>query len=190
MSWPDTWGSDDEGLGFTTFYEYCEQAFDEDLLDDVIEEAGVPNDGAYTSVGTYPFEQMVALISALCRQTGRPMPEILHNFGRFCFGKWVAYSPDFFRNKQLFDVLASIDHFHEHEVRKLYPDAELPSFKVIARTDDRLTLRYDSCKPLADLAAGVIAGASNYLLTPVSIERSVGQDPGGDYVRFDIAKAA
>jgi hypothetical protein len=175
-----------KGIVFTTFYGFCEQRFGEDMLDDVIEDAGVPNDGAYTSVGTYPFEEMVALVGALCQLTREPMPAILHDFGRFCFGAWVNYSPDFFRNKQLFDVLASIDHFHEHEVRKLYPDAELPSFKVVARTEERLTLRYDSCKPLADLATGVIAGASDYLVSPVSIERSVASDPHGDYIRFDI----
>jgi hypothetical protein len=179
-----------KGIVFTTFYDFCEDAFGEDMLDDVIEASGVPNDGAYTSVGTYPFEEMVALVGSLCQTSRRPVPEILHDFGRFCFGKWVSYSPDFFHGKELFDVLASIDHFHEHEVRKLYPDAELPSFKVIARSDERLTLRYDSCKPLADLAAGVIAGASDYLVNPVSIQRSVGHGPGGDYIRFDIIAIA
>jgi len=177
-----------KGLVFTTFIDHCAQSFGEDMLDDIIEESGVPNDGAYTSVGTYPFEQMVDLITAMCRLTGKALPEALHDFGRFCFGKWVAYSPEFFNNKQLFDVLASVDHFHEFEVRKLYPDAELPSFKVLRRTDDRLTLRYDSCKPLANLAAGVIAGASDYLVSPVTITHFAERDASGDYVRFEIAR--
>lgn len=177
-----------KGLVFTTFYDHCVQSFGEDMLDDIIEESGVPNDGAYTSVGTYPFEQMVDLITAMCRLTGKALPEVLHDFGRFCFGKWVAYSPDFFSGKQLFDVLASVDHFHEYEVRKLYPDAELPSFKVMARTNDRLTLRYESCKPLANLAAGVIAGASDYLASPVTITHFAERDACGDYVRFEIVR--
>lgn len=177
-----------KGLVFTTFYEHCVQSFGEDMLDDIIEDSGVPCDGAYTSIGTYPFEQMVDLITAMCRLTGKSMPEALYDFGRFCFSKWVDYSPDFFSGRSLFDVLASVDDFHEREVRKLYPDAELPSFKVMARTDDLLTLRYDSCKPLANLAAGVIAGASDHLVSPVTITHFAERDAGGDYVRFEIAR--
>jgi hypothetical protein len=177
-----------KGLVFTTFYDFCAQNLGEDALDDVITASGVPNDGAYTSVGTYPFEEMVALITALCQITGLGMPHVLRDFGEFCFSKWVAYSPGFFDGKSLFDVLASIDYFHENEVRKLYPDAELPSFKVLSRTEDLLSLRYESCKPLADLAAGVIAGASTYLHSPVTISRSTVDDGGDVYVRFDIAR--
>lgn len=177
-----------KGLVFTTFYSHCEGKYGADMVDDIIDDADLPNKGAYTSVGTYPFQEMVALITALVRRTGQTMPTVLEDFGRFCFGRWVNYVPAHFENKGLFDILAGIDHFHETEVRRLYPDAELPSFQVYSRTDDRLVLRYFSCKPLADLAAGVIKGAAEHLGETIQVDHRPLADGSEAYVRFEIRR--
>src|SRR5688500_3365102 len=179
-----------KGLVFTTFYSHCEESWGAEMLDDIIEDADLPNKGAYTSVGTYPFEEMVALITALVRRTGQPLATLLEGFGRFCFGKWVAYVPAHFENKDLFDILAGIDDFHEYDVLNLYPVAELPSFKVESRDDRMLVLRYFSCKPVADLAAGVIQGAAAYLGEPVSIKHSPAGDGTEAHVRFEVTRLA
>lgn len=179
-----------KGLVFTTFYSHCEESYGSHLLDDIIEDAQLPNKGAYTSVGTYPFEEMVSLITALVRRTGKDLCAVLEEFGQACFAKWVEYVPAHFENKSLFDVLEGIDDFHEHEVRKLYPDAELPSFKVESRNDRTLILRYYSCKPLADLAVGVIKGAAYHLGETVEVRHRPVTDNGGAYVRFDISHVA
>lgn len=175
-----------KGLVFTTFYSHCEERYGADLLDDVIEDADLPNNGAFTSVGTYPFQHMTALVAALVRRTGEPLPAVLEDFGRFCFAKWVDYVPAHFEGKDLFDILAGIDEFHEHEVRKLYPDAELPSFQVEHRDERTLVLRYFSCKPLADLAAGVIKGAAAHLGETIELRHGLGRSGASDHVRFEI----
>lgn len=175
-----------KGLVFTTFYDYCEATHGADFLDDVIADARLPHRGAYTSVGTYPFSEMVALITALAAKSGRDLKQTLEAFGAHCFATWVKNWPAQFDGKCLFDVLASIDDFHEEQVRRLYPDAELPSFRVEARDPHRLVLGYHSCKPLADLAVGVISGAADYLNEPVRISSTNAQGNGGNYVRIEI----
>lgn len=177
-----------KGLVFTTFYDFVETHYGADLLDDIIVEAGVPNDGAYTSVGTYPFQQMVALITACSRLADIKLPLLLNRFGSHCFTCWVKTMPAHFAGRDLFEVLAHIDDFHESEVRTLYPDAELPSFVVESRTDRELVLRYFSCKPLAELAAGVIRGASVHLRDPVTIRHEPVPDPARAFVRFTIER--
>lgn len=179
-----------KGLVFTTFYSHCEARYGADMVDDIIGDADLPNNGAYTSVGTYPFEQMVALITALVRRTGQSLPTVLEDFGRFCFGKWVNYVPAHFENKGLFDILAGVDHFHETEVRRLYPDAELPSFKVESRTENKLILRYFSCKPLADLAAGVMKGAADHLGEKIDVRHRPVTDGTEAHVRFEVSRLA
>lgn len=179
-----------KGLVFTTFYAHCESRYGADFLDDVIEDANLPNNGAYTSVGTYPFEEMVALITSLTRKSGTDLPVALEEFGQYCFGQWVQYFPAYFENKTLFDILASTDAFHEQEVRKLYPDAELPSFQVESRDAAAMVMRYYSCKPLADLAAGVIRGAASYLGETVEISHRPVTDSKGAHVRFEILRVA
>ncbi len=175
-----------KGLVFTTFFDFCERRYGADLLDDAIGAADLPHGGSYTSVGTYPFGEMVALVTAVVRLTGSTMPAVLEAFGEHCFGAWVRKFPATFEGKDLFDVLAGIDAFHETEVRKLYPDAELPSFEVVERSADQLCLRYRSCKPLADLAVGVIRGAAQHLRSPVQISYR----PTGDAVDFAIRRTA
>lgn len=175
-----------KGLVFTTFYDYCETTYGEDFLDEVIAGAQLPHQGAYTSVGTYPFSEMTSLITALVAKSGEDLKPTLEAFGAHCFGTWVKSWPAQFDGKCLFDVLASIDDFHEQEVRKLYPDAELPSFKVETRSPDRLVLGYHSCKPLADLAVGVITGAADYLQEPVRISSENAKGDSGNYVRIEI----
>ncbi len=179
-----------KGLVFTTFYAHCEESWGAEMLDDIIEDADLPNKGAYTSVGTYPFQEMVALITALVRRTGVPLAQILEGFGHFCFGKWVAYVPAHFENKDLFDIMAGVNDFHEYEVRKLYPDAELPSFEVESRDDRTLVLRYVSCKPLADLAAGVIKGAAAFLGEKIVIRHWPVADGTEAHVRFEVTRVA
>lgn len=175
-----------KGLVFTTFYDYCETTYGADFLDEVIADARLPHRGGYTSVGTYPFSEMISLITALVAKSGVDLKPTLEAFGAHCFATWVKNWPAQFDGKCLFDVLASVDDFHEQQVRKLYPDAELPSFKVETRSPDRLVLGYHSCKPLADLAVGVIRGAAGYLHEPVRINSRNAKGDGGNYVRIEI----
>lgn len=179
-----------KGIVFTTFYAHCEQRYGVEMLDDIIEDSNLPNKGAYTSVGTYPFHEMVTLITSLAKRSDRSVPAVLEEFGHACFAMWVTYVPAHFENKDLFDIMAGIDQFHENEVRKLYPDAELPSFKVESRNDKRLVLRYFSCKPLADLAAGVIRGAADYLGEAIEVKHRPVAEGTEAYVRFEVCRLA
>lgn len=179
-----------KGLVFRTFYDFCETYHGADVLDNVIEAADLPNGGAYTSVGTYPFTEMVSLITALVQLSGKPLNVTLEEFGAHCFARWVQSWPAEFEGKKLFDVLAKIDDFHEQQVRKLYPDAELPSFRVETRRSKELVLGYRSCKPLVDLAAGVIKGAASHLGENVRLRHEPAEDKDGKYVRITVLSLA
>lgn len=174
-----------KGLVFTTFFDFVDERFGAVMLDEIINHAQLPHGGAYTSVGTYPFDEMVALITGLVRLSGRSMRTLLEQFGEYCFACWVRKFPALFADRDLFDVLADIDNFHETEVRRLYPDAELPSFVVADRSSSHVLLDYRSCKPLADLAVGVIRGAGEHLKAPVNVTYSA----VGEAIRFRVERA-
>jgi hypothetical protein len=176
-----------KGLVFTEFYKHVEGRYGADLLDDVIAAAALPHHGGYASTGSYPFGEMVSLVTALTAATGEALPVVLEAFGAHCFGSWVNYAPGFFGpDRSLFDILEGIDDFHETEVRKLYPDAELPSFVKEFRSGDRLVLGYHSCKPLAALATGVIRGAAAHRGQQVAIHCEPAQGPAGAYTRIHV----
>lgn len=179
-----------KGLVFTTFYDFIEQRYGADLLDDVIDGARLSHAGAYTAVGTYPFEEMVALVTAAAKLTSMSMPDLLGSFGEHCFSSWQHKMPERFRSDDLFDILANVNDFHQSEVRRLYHDAELPHFDCVSRDQKRMVLDYRSCKPLADLAAGVIRGASTHLGQSVKISQCPMHQLEGKPVRIEVQKVS
>lgn len=176
-----------KGIVFTEFFKHIENAHGADLLDDVIVSAALPNDGGYTSVGTYPFNEMLSLVGACTKATGRTVADVLDGFGQHCLAAWVNYVPAFFgATRTLFDILAEINEFHELEVRKLYSDAELPTFVVETRDERVMVIGYYSPKQLTDLAIGVIKGAAAHLGQKIEVSAEPAEGPQGAYSRLRI----
>ena len=176
-----------KGLLFTEFLDYIAATHGHDMVDDVIGDCRLPNRGAYTSVGNYDHAEMQALVAALAQRSGAGASDILEQFGRHLCCRFVELYPAFFRSKScLFDFLESVhDNIHV-EVKKLYPDAEFPSFRTHTRDGSSLELDYRSCRPLAALAEGLILGASDYFHEPVGIFQTRHEHADGGFVRFTI----
>lgn len=160
-----------KGIVFSEFSEMVERVYSADVLDRIIVQADLPSDGAYTSVGTYDHEEILALVAALSTETGTPVDDLVKAFGHHLAERFAVLYPTFFGGvSDLFGFLETIeDHVHV-EVRKLYPDAELPTFAT-TRDDKGLLMTYQSRRPFADLAEGLIVGCSRYFDDPVNIDR-------------------
>lgn len=180
-----------KGVVFTEFLDFVSGTLGADMADDIIDDVAPPNGGAYTAVGTYPHTEMQALVAALSRRTGTPAPALLAMFGRHLGGRFVVKFPEFFRAQpSLFDFLASVDSHIHGEVHKLYPDAELPVFRLSRRGPAGIDLDYESCRPLEALAEGMIRAAADHYGEPVAIARARVEDASGSFVRFSIQHAA
>ena len=180
-----------KGVVFTEFLGMVAQQFSADMVDDIIDDAGLPHGGAYTAVGTYPFDEMVALIVALSRRSGIAAPQLIHAFGQYLFGRFYVLYPSFITAcDSSLQLVSRIEQVIHTEVRKLYPDAELPSFEVESHTAQRLVVVYRSPRCLADLAVGLIDGAIVHHGEQgrVSLQREV-LDCDGKAVRFVLEKS-
>jgi Haem-NO-binding len=163
-----------KGVVFTEFLEMVEVRFSADMADDVINEAQLPHGGAYTAVGTYPHEEMVALVMALSRRSGLSVQQLLFAFGEYLFGRFAQGYPGFFVNQtDAFHFLAGIEDVIHTEVLKLYPDAELPHFKVEQHDAKRLVLLYHSSRHFEDLAEGLMRGCIAHFGQSISLHREV-----------------
>lgn len=176
-----------KGVVFTEFLDYVGVRFGDDMVDDMIDAAAVPSGGAYTSVGTYSHSEMVALCEALSERTDVPVPDIVRDFGDRLSDTFARDFPDFYRRAtSLFDFLASIDDHIHIEVRKLYPDAELPTFTVEERTATRLVFLYESPRRMGHLSEGLIIGsARQYDVTVRVVSDELPRDRGMA-VRFTV----
>jgi hypothetical protein len=181
-----------KGIVFTEFMELVESMFGADTLDAVIAKGNLPNAGAYTAVGTYDHGELVRMVVALSEITSTPVPTLIHAYGKHLFGRFVAGFPRFFVGvDDAFDFLGGIDGYIHVEVRKLYPDAELPRFEAIRHSPDALDLIYRSQRPFADLAAGLIDGCLAHYGVKATVERTpLAAEAGVTPVRFSLRRTA
>lgn len=180
-----------KGIVFTEFLDFVQAVHDADMVDDIIDDAHLPHGGSFTSVGTYPFTEMQALVVALSLRTKTSAPDLLKLFGDHLCRRFVIKYPEFFTSQTcLFDFLESVDRHIHVEVHKLYPDAELPTFRTSGREEHSLSLDYASCRPLEALAEGMIRAAADYFGEPIAITRSQIEESDEKRTRFAIRHAA
>ena len=180
-----------KGVIFTEFAEMAETRFGFDAVDRMFEVAKPAASGVYAATGTYPASELFALVGALSHVVSVPVPKLVHAFGSHLFGALVRMHPEYIlRARDCFEFLESIDSHIHVEVRKLYPDAELPRFS--SRTDaDRMVmeLEYRSPRRLDDLAQGLIEASLVHFREVATVTRSaLANDESG--CLFTIRKSA
>lgn len=180
-----------KGIVFTEFMEMVEQRWGADMVDDLIDATTPASKGAYTSVGTYHLNELLAYVVELSRVSGAPVPALVKAFGEFLAGSFVRKFPIFFTNAgSTFDVLRDVDRHIHVEVKKLYPDAELPVFRFCDVAPDVLELTYESTRNLPDLAEGLMEGCARHFNETLRIERSVVRSEPIPQVVFTITRLA
>ena len=169
-----------KGIVFTEFMEMVEQAYGYEMVDALIEDNELPSGGAYTNVGTYDFQEMVQLVTSLSEKVQAPVPKLLHTFGCHLFKSFKKGYPAFLEAaSDAFDFLESIEKYIHVEVRKLYPDAELPTFKTHRPNEQTLEMLYFSERRMGDFALGLIESSlkyydeqANVTMTPLNESKS------------------
>lgn len=180
------------GVVFSEFSEMVEQKFSEDMLDDILDDCShLASGGSYTSVGTYDYTEIVELVTALSKRTEIPAPALIFTFGEHLFGRFYELYPAFFENiGGAYDFLLTIeDHIHV-EVKKLYPDAELPRFECTQENPDEMSMIYSSNRPFADLAEGLITGCINHYSESITVARTDDASTSPPSTKFVLKRAA
>jgi hypothetical protein len=178
-----------KGIVFTEFLEMVEAKFSPELADRIIERAELASGGIYTAVGTYDHREMVKLVSCLSKETGVDASELLRSFGSYMFGRFYVLFPKYFEGiDSSFAFLQRIEDYIHVEVRKLYPEAELPSFRSVLSQPGRMTLTYRSTRPFAPLAEGLIRGCVAHYREAADIQVEDLSNGAGTAARFHIVR--
>ena len=178
-----------KGVVFREFIEMVEDGFSPAMADAIIEASDLSTGGAYTSVGTYDHREMVQLAMHLSARTGIALPTLLHAFGKHLLGRFAVMFPAYFEGRQgTFDFLAILDNKIHVEVKKLYPDAELPVFDHSFEDPGVMAFVYRSKRPFADLAHGLIDGCIAHFQEPITVEREDRPCETGSHARFVLRR--
>jgi hypothetical protein len=176
-----------KGMVFTEFFELVDDKFSFETSERLIEMSNLPSEGIYTSVGTYPAQEMVTLVTNLSTLSGVPVPDLLREFGRHLFRRFLISFPHFFDGiGSTMEFLPRVNDYVHLEVQKLYPDAELPLFSCTFPEPGTMVMAYQSSRNLPDLAEGLILACIEHYGESLVVKRETGQgDP--PETRFFIA---
>lgn len=179
-----------KGIVFTELIEMVEADLGIEIADKMIRGADTPNNGAYTSVGTYDHAELIQLVISLAHETGVPVPELVRAFGKHLFVRFNELYPHFFAtSSSSIDFLPMVETFIHVEVRKLYPDAELPSFDCEIE-NGTLSMTYTSKRPFADLAEGLIVACVEHFHDDLTIVRTDLGEKNGTHACFTLSPAS
>lgn len=175
-------GQSMKGMIYTEFLDMVEKQHGLDMVDGITR-------GAYT-VGNYEHGELLRLVTALGDATGCAVPELVRQYGEYLFQRFSSAYPQYFiQARCCFSFLRAIEAHIHVEVRKLYPDAELPSFSYDAPTPDELIVEYCSPRGLADLAEGLILGCIRHYREAIQLTRSdLPKRDGEQRARFHLTR--
>ena len=178
-----------KGLVFTELFSFVEERHCPVFLQRMIDESDLASGGVYTATGTYPACEMARLVKTMADKTGIDVSSLLRIFGEHLFSRFHTGFPEIFDGMEnAMDFLASVEcHIHV-EVRKLYPDAELPSIEITERRPDSFTLIYTSPRHLGDFCEGLIIGCLKHFREIATISKAVLETEPNSAIAFHIEK--
>ena len=160
-----------KGIIFNLLEGVVTEQHGEETWDRLLADAAL--DGAYTSLGNYPDEDLFKLVSAASAALDTPPNDVIRWFGRAALGMLAVRYPDFFEpHSTTRPFLLTLNDIIHPEVRKLYPGADVPEFDFDDSSPDSLSMGYRSPRKLCALAEGLIEGAADQFEETVSIAQS------------------
>lgn len=180
-----------KGLIFTNFLEMVSEKFSPEMVEKIIDASQLKNEGAYTEIGTYPYEEMVELITHLSEMTNISISDLQIAYGKYLFPRLKdRYAKFVTQTKSTFEFLQYVDTHVYAEVQKLYPESEHPHFECMTINPCCITLKYQSNRPFAKIAEGIMLGCATYFEENIQItSQDLGSSPEGkNNVLFTLTK--
>ncbi|WP_103863414.1 heme NO-binding domain-containing protein [Aquimarina sp. I32.4] len=177
-----------KGIVFTEFLELVEDKFGLAVVDKIIQQSNLPSQGAYTAIGTYNFSEMLSLLNHLSEHTQLSIDDLLLVYAEHFFSVLVTnYSGLINMYSDPIELLSSIENHIHVEVKKIYPDAELPTFEIQEKTTSKLVMIYKSSRSMYSFGLGLMRKTFEHFDTTANITMEKLMSDGTE-VKFSIVK--
>jgi hypothetical protein len=174
-----------KGFIFTNFIDFVETSLGLEMVDEMITNCNLPSEGVYSSFSNYDFDELVSLLTYVSKKTNVNPEILLEKFGIFVFPYLIGKHSYIIENyDNAIDLIGGIENHIHIEVRKLYNDADLPTFRVVEKTTKKLIVIYNSSKGLTYFAIGLIKETLNHFNVngSVTIDKSFDATMGIKFV--------
>lgn len=161
-----------KGVIFKLFEDFVTTRHGADTFDDLLDATPLETEGPIVGPGTYPAEDLLALVGSASAMLDTPVDDLLHAFGRHAFPA-LAYSvPGLMVGlDDARSFLLGLEAVIHTEVRKLDHDADPARFTVTDVDDDELLMHYRSPFGLFPLVEGFLDGIADWYRQPIAYER-------------------
>ncbi|MBX2850040.1 MAG: heme NO-binding domain-containing protein [Acidiferrobacterales bacterium] len=177
-----------KGIILSEFVEYLENELGGATAQKIIDDSGVASEGVYSRVGMYDYQELLQLLTQTASQTKTEASELLEGFSEHLFEMFKRDYGVFFEGVTTAgEMLAQIDNHIHVEVKKLYPDAELPKFEC-EQDGNMMTLHYTSPRPLATVAQALVGACLKFFAANESlIHTNIAADQKSATFKIQIA---
>lgn len=174
-----------KGIVFNVLEQVVREEYGEPAWDKLLDDTGL--DGVYTSLSSYPDEDLSKLVAAASELLGKPANEIVHWFGYKALAIFAERYPQFFTpHKSARDLILALNRIIHPEVRKSFPGADVPDFDFDVSDPEGLGMTYRSKRRLCAFALGLIEGSVSHYGQEAVIEETSCMHHGADCCRIKI----
>lgn len=168
-----------KGVIFNLVEEVVIRHYGEGTWDALLDTAEL--DGAYTSLGSYPDEELFALVGAAAARLDVDADAVVRFLGQEAIPLLAERYPVFFEpHATTHSFLLTLNDIIHPEVRRLYPGADVPTFGFDEVSDDVLVVTYQSPRKLCALAEGFILGAAAHYGETVQVDQTACMHRGSE----------
>ena len=82
-----------KGIILAEFMEFAEGLESVEFVDTLVDNTQPASGGAYTSIGTYDYRELVNMVVEWSKQKDTPIAALLEAFGKHAFGRFVQGYP-------------------------------------------------------------------------------------------------
>lgn len=168
-----------KGIVFNILQQVISDEHGERVWDDVLDAAG--SRGVYTAVGSYPDDELTALVAAAAGMLGVSPDDLVREFGRKAIPHFAELYPQFFApHSSTRSFVLTLNKVIHPEVRKLFPGADVPTFEFSTPDERTVELAYVSKRRLCAFAEGLTLGAAEHYGETVEMTQTSCMKRGDD----------
>ncbi len=174
-----------KGIVFNLLDQIVVSEHGEETWETLLEASGL--DGAYTSLGSYPDEDLFKLVGAASCALDVPPDDVVRWFGRSALPLFAERYPGLFsEHNDTRSFVLTLNEIIHPEVRKLYPGAIVPEFGFDTSEPRTVGLDYYSPRKLCAFAEGLLLGAGDHYGETVTIEQSKCMTRGDERCHLEV----
>ncbi|MFT6835716.1 MAG: putative hydrocarbon binding protein [Francisellaceae bacterium] len=177
-----------QGSIFTSFSEMVIEKMGMAVWNDLLAKVRPTSEGIYTNGMQYKDSEIMALVAALSEITKIDPPNVIRTFGQYLFSDlYNNSSSDLSHINNLRDFLIYIESVIHKEVKRVYPQAYLPTFECSDTSDGDFVMFYHSKRKLCYLSEGLILSASEHFNQPITINHPECMHDGANKCKLIIS---